>query len=163
MHMGTSLDCRDDWDAYVGYVFQSLNPFIVNLAPDAGIGGVAEGRPVDIRNELPTGAREDYDLVRAILRNPVEAIDKFRVSLRAHNAGPAVGMDFSNQHAFIISCQLEAVIGIEVVRVKCVHSIVLLFLLSSGGIELDSRVLVGHHPVNLCNCLSVSEGSGRIV
>ena len=64
--MGTSLDCRDDWDAYVGYVFQNLNTFIVNLAPDAGIGGVAEGGPIDISNELPTGARNDYDLVRSI-------------------------------------------------------------------------------------------------
>jgi hypothetical protein len=78
----------------------------VNLAPDAGIGGVAEGGPIDVGNELPTGARKDYDLVRAILRNPVEAIDKLRVSLRGHNARPAVGVDFSNQHSFIISCQL---------------------------------------------------------
>src|SRR6201987_2016147 len=97
MHVGTSLDCRDDWDAYVGYVFQSLNTFIVNLAPDAGIGGVTEGGPVDVSNEFPTGARKDYDLVRAILRNPVEPIDKFRVRLRGHNVRPAVCVDFSNQ------------------------------------------------------------------
>src|ERR1700731_1141414 len=107
MHMGTSLDCRDDWDAYVGYVFQNLNAFIVNLAPDAGIGGVAEGGPVDIRNEFPTGARKDYDLVRAILRNPVEPIDKFRVRLRGHNARPAISVEFSNQHAFVISGELQ--------------------------------------------------------
>jgi hypothetical protein len=104
--MGTSLDCRDDWDAYVGYVFQDLNTFIVNLAPNAGIGCVAERGPINISNELPTGARKDYDLVRAILRNPVEPIDKFRVRLRGHNARPAVGVDFSKQHAFVISCQL---------------------------------------------------------
>src|SRR4029077_17490813 len=115
MHVGTSLDCCDDWDAYVGYVFQSLNTFIVNLAPDARIGGVAEGGPIDIRNELPTGAREDYDLVRAILRNPVEPIYKFRVRLRGHDARPAVGVEFGNQHAFVISCQLEVVISIEIV------------------------------------------------
>src|ERR1700678_38146 len=106
MHMGASFDCRDDWDADVGYVFQNLNAFIMNLAPNAGIGGVAEGGPVDIRNELPTGARKDYDLVRAILRNPVEPIDKLRVRLGGHNARPAVGVDLSNQHAFVISCQL---------------------------------------------------------
>jgi len=29
--------------AYVGYVFQKLNAFVVNLAPNAGIGDVAEG------------------------------------------------------------------------------------------------------------------------
>src|SRR5258706_13059349 len=103
MHMGSSLDCRDDWDAYVGYVFQNLNTFIVNLAPNAGIGGVAEGGPINVSNELPTGASNDYDLVRAILRNPVEPIDKFRVRLRGHNARPAVGWEFSNQHTIVIS------------------------------------------------------------
>jgi hypothetical protein len=96
MHVGTSLDCRNDWDAYVGYVFQNLNPFIVNLAPDAGIGRVAEGGPIDIGNELSTSARKDDDLVRAILRNPVEPIDKFRVRFCGHNEWPAVGVEFSN-------------------------------------------------------------------
>src|SRR5579864_3568623 len=106
MHMGPSLDCRDDRHAYVGYVFQSLNTFIVNLAPNARIGDVAEGGPIDISNELSTGARKDYDLVRSVLRNPVEPVDKFRVRLRGHNARPAVGVEFGNQHAFVISCQL---------------------------------------------------------
>src|ERR1700752_3406589 len=106
MHVGTSLDCRDDWDAYVGYVFQNLNTFIVNLARDGGIGGVAEGGPVDIGNDLPARPRKDYDLVRAILRNTIEPVDKFRVRLRGHNAWAAVGVEFSNQHAFVISCQL---------------------------------------------------------
>jgi|SRR5580698_2452480 hypothetical protein len=106
MHMGASLDCRNDWDAYVGYVFQHLNAFVVNLAPDAGIRGVPEGGPIDISNELPTGTCKDYDLVRSILRNPVKGVDKFRVSLRAHNERPAVVMEFSNEHAFVISCQL---------------------------------------------------------
>src|SRR5713101_4013645 len=118
MHVRTSLDCRDDWDAYVGYVFQSLNTFIVNLAPDAGIGGVAEGGPIDIGNEIPTCAREDYDLVRAILRNPVEGLDKFRVSLRAHSERPAVAVEFSNQHTIVISCQLHVVISVEIVTLK---------------------------------------------
>src|SRR6202035_4814412 len=106
MHMGTSLDSRDDRDAYVGYVFQNLNTFIVNLAPNAGIGDVAEGGPIDISNELATCARKDYDLVRSILRNPVEGLDNLRVSLRAHNERPAIAVEFSNQHAFVISCQL---------------------------------------------------------
>src|SRR5579863_6547610 len=106
MHVGASLDCRDDWDAYVGYVFQNLNTFIVNLAPDAGIGSVAEGGPIDIGNELPTSARKDYDLVRSILRNPVEPIDKFCVRLGRHNERSAVGVEFGNHHAFVISCQL---------------------------------------------------------
>jgi hypothetical protein len=68
--MGTSLDSRNDRHSYVGYVFQNLNAFVVNLTPDAGIGDIAERGPIDISNELATRARQDYDLVRPILRNP---------------------------------------------------------------------------------------------
>jgi hypothetical protein len=42
--MGASLYSRDHRHAYVGYVFQSLNAFVVNLAPNAGISSVAERR-----------------------------------------------------------------------------------------------------------------------
>src|SRR5580658_6392827 len=104
--MGTSLDGRDDRHAYVGYVFQSLNAFVVNLAPNSGIGNIAERGPLDIGNELTACACEDHDLVRSILRNPVESIDKFRVSLRAHNERPPVDVKLGNQHTFVISCQL---------------------------------------------------------
>src|SRR5580698_434876 len=104
--MGSSFDCRDHRHAYVGYFFQSLNTFIVDLAPNPGSGDIAERGPIDISNELPTCAGEDYDLVRSILRNPIEGIDKFRVSLRGHNERPAVAVELSNQHAFVISCQL---------------------------------------------------------
>src|SRR5438477_3679389 len=104
--MGTSLDSRDDRHAYVGHILQNLNAFVVNLAPNAGIGGIAERGPLDISNELPTSAREDYDLVRSILRNPVEGLDKFRVSLRGHNERAAVAVELSNQHAFVISSQV---------------------------------------------------------
>src|SRR5580692_1391880 len=105
MHMGTSLDSRDDRLSYVGYVFQNLNTFVMNLTPDAGIGDIAERGPIDIRNEPPTCARQDYDLVRPILRNPVEGIDKFRVRLRGHDERSAVVVEFSNQHTFVIACQ----------------------------------------------------------
>src|SRR5579864_9197766 len=119
--MGASLNSRDDRHAYVGYVFQSLNAFVVNLAPNTGIGDIAERGPIDISNEPPTCAREDYDLVRSILRNPVEGIDKFRVSLRSHNERSAVAVELSNQHTFVISCQLQAGVGIEVVISKRLH------------------------------------------
>src|SRR6266403_5757035 len=105
MYMGTSLDSRDDRHAYVGYIFQNLNAFVMNLAPHAGIGDIAERGPIDISNELPAFARQDYDLVRPILRNPVEGIDKFRVRLRGHDERSAVGVEFSNQHTFVIACQ----------------------------------------------------------
>src|SRR6201988_3437911 len=105
MHMGTSLDSRDDRHSYVGYVFQHLNAFVVNLTPNAGIRDIAERGPIDISNELPTCARQDYDLVRPILRNPVEGIDKFCVRLRGHDERSAVGVEFSNQHPFVIAWQ----------------------------------------------------------
>src|SRR6478672_6050283 len=125
MHMGTSLDSRDDRHSYVGYVLQNLNAFVVNLTPDAGIGDVAERGPIDISNELSTCARQDYDLVRPILRNPVEGIDKFCVRLRGHDERSAVGVEFSDEHTLGISRELQTAIGIEVVGLKCIHNIFL--------------------------------------
>src|SRR5271155_424066 len=104
--MGAPFDSRDDRHAYVGYVFQNLNAFVVNLAPDAGIGDIAERGPIDVSNEFPTCARQNYDLVRTVLRDPVEGLDKFGVSFRAHNERSAVAVELSNQHTFVISCQL---------------------------------------------------------
>jgi hypothetical protein len=40
--MGAPFDSRDGRHAYVGYIFQNLNAFIMNLAPHAGIGDVAK-------------------------------------------------------------------------------------------------------------------------
>src|SRR5437773_9143835 len=121
--MGTSLDSRDDRHAYVGYILQNLNAFVVNLAPNAGIGGIAERGPLDISNELPTSAREDYDLVRSILCNSVEGIDKFRVRSRGHNEWPAVAVELNHKYAFGVPCELQVTIGGEVVILKCSHSI----------------------------------------
>src|SRR6266550_3634880 len=123
--MGTSLDSRDDRHAYISYVFQNLYAFVVNLAPNAGIGGIAERGPIDISNELPTSAREDYDLVRSILRNSVEGIDKFRVRSRGHNEWPAVAVELNHKYAFGVPRELQVTIGGEVVILKCLHSIFL--------------------------------------
>src|SRR6266705_3337947 len=79
--MGASLDSRDHRHAYIGYVFQKLNAFVVNLAPNAGIGDVAERRKIDVRNKLAARSRQNYDLVRSILCNPIEGIDKLRMIL----------------------------------------------------------------------------------
>src|SRR5579862_3389604 len=125
--MGTSLDSRDDRHANVGYILQNLNAFVVNLAPNAGIGGIAKRGPIDIRNELPTSAREDYDLVRSILRNSVEGIDKFCVRLRGHNEGPAIAVELSHKYASGIPRELQVTVGGEVVILKCLHSIFLSF------------------------------------
>src|SRR5438046_10545808 len=128
--MGTSLDSRDDGHAYVGYIFQNLNAFVVNLAPNAGIGGIPERGPIDISNELPTSAREDYDLVRSILRNSVEGIDKFRVRWRGHNEWPAVAVELNDKYAFGVARRLQITIGGEVVILMCLHSIFLSFFVS---------------------------------
>src|SRR2546425_12874158 len=127
--MGTSLDSRDDRHTYIGYVFQNLNAFIVNLAPNAGIGGIAERGPIDISNELPTSAREDYDLVRSVLSNPVEGIDKFRVRLRRHNERPAVAVELGDQYAFGVARQLQITIGGEVVILMCLHNVMFYWLI----------------------------------
>ena len=41
--MGSSLDSRDDRHAYIGNIFEELSSFVVNLAPNARIGDIAEG------------------------------------------------------------------------------------------------------------------------
>src|ERR1700756_5356342 len=126
--MGTSFDSSDDRHAYIGDIFQHLNAFVVNLAPNAGIGDIAERGPIDIGNKLPTCAREDYDLVRPILRNPVEGLDKFRMSLRAHNERPAVVVELSDQYTLVISRQFQVVISSKVVTLN-LHRFLLSVLL----------------------------------
>jgi hypothetical protein len=85
---------------YVGNVFQNLNAFVVNLAPNAEVGNIVERGLM----KLLTCARQDHDFVRSILGNPVEGIDKFRVRLRAHNGRPTVAVELSNQHTLGFSC-----------------------------------------------------------
>jgi len=87
----TTLNSRDHRHAYVRDILDNLNTFVVNLAPDAGIGNIAEGRKIDAGNELSARSCEDHDLNRAILRDAVESIDEFRVILRRKSEWPAVG------------------------------------------------------------------------
>src|SRR5882724_12812063 len=122
--MGASLDSRDDRHADVGYVFQNLSAFVVNLAPNAGIGDVAERCPIDPNNEVPACARQDHDLVGSILRNPVKGIDNLRVMLCRESARPAVAVKFDNQYTVGISRELHGAIGGEVVILN-LHSILL--------------------------------------
>lgn len=51
--MSASLDSRDEGYTYIGYVFQDLNAFIMNLAPNRGIGDVAKRGPFDTGNKVP--------------------------------------------------------------------------------------------------------------
>src|SRR5258708_10070681 len=67
MDLGTSLDRCYDRHAHVGYVFQDLNAFVMDLAPYAGIGNVGERRPIYTVHDVPSLPREDYDLIRSIL------------------------------------------------------------------------------------------------
>src|ERR1700741_2954700 len=119
--MGPSLNSRDDRHTYVGYVFQSLDAFVMNLAPNARICDIPERRPIDINNKLPAGAGQDHDFVRSILRNPIEGIDKLRVSLCGHNERSAFAVEFNYQHAQDVSAQPQTAIGGEISRLCCIH------------------------------------------
>ena len=90
VHMGASFNSRNHWHAYVGNVLDNLNTFVMDLAPNAGIGDVAEGRKIDTGNELPACSRQDHDLIRAILRDPVESVDQLGVILRCESEWPAL-------------------------------------------------------------------------
>jgi hypothetical protein len=61
---------------------------------------------IDVRNEIPACPRQDYNLVRSILRDPVKGVDKLRMVLRGENERPAVAVKFDNQHTVGISRQL---------------------------------------------------------
>ena len=67
MDIGTPLDGCNDRHANVGYVFQDLSALVMGLAPYAGIGNVAERRPIHTDHKVPSRPREDYDLIRSIL------------------------------------------------------------------------------------------------
>jgi hypothetical protein len=96
VHMGSSLDSRDDRHAYIGYVLQKLNAFVVNLAPNAGIGDVAEGWEIDFGNELPACSRQNDNLVLSVLGDPVKGIDKLRMILCRESERPALAVKLDN-------------------------------------------------------------------
>src|SRR5437870_5092229 len=98
--MSAPLDSRDDGHAYIGNIFEKLNAFVVNLVPNAGIGDVAEGRKIDLRDEVPTCAGQDYNLVRPVLRDPVKSIHKLRVILCRESEWPVIAVKFGNQDTF---------------------------------------------------------------
>jgi hypothetical protein len=47
-----TLDSRDDRHAYIGYVFKNLTALVVSLAPNTGIGHIAERGEINSRNEI---------------------------------------------------------------------------------------------------------------
>ena len=122
MNIRTSFDSRDDRHTYVGYVFQNLTAFIVNLAPNAGIGNIAKRVPIDPNNEVATCTRQYDDLVCPVLRNPVKGIHDLRMVLCRESARPAIAVKFNNQHALGISRHLHGAIGAEVVSLMDLHS-----------------------------------------
>src|SRR6267142_4365666 len=130
--MGSSLDSRDDRHAYIGYIFEELNAFVVNLAPNARIGDVAEGREIDFGNELPACSRQNHNLVLSILGDPVKGIDKLRMILRRESERPALAVKFDNEHTVSIPRQLQAAIGSKIVILK-LHRILHIALRYSGG------------------------------
>src|ERR1700747_1631799 len=125
MDMRTSFDSRDDRHTYVGYVFQNLTAFVVNLAPNAGIGNIAKRVPIDPDNEVAICTRHYDDLVCSILRNPVKGIHDLRMVLRRESARPSIAVKFENQHALGIPRHLHGAIGAEVVSLMGLHSTLL--------------------------------------
>src|SRR3984893_3349645 len=122
MDMRSSFDSRDDRHAYVGYVFQNLSAFVVNLAPNTGIGNIAKRVPIDPNNEVAFCARQYDDLVCSILRNPVKGIHDLRMVLCRASAPPAIAVKFDNQHVVGMPQHLEFAIGTEVVCWRGFHS-----------------------------------------
>jgi len=78
----------------------------VHLAPNAGVGDIAERRKVDPRDERSACSGQDYDLVRPILRNPLEGVDKIRMVPRRKGQRPAVGVELGHQHSLGVPGQL---------------------------------------------------------
>src|SRR6267143_4753892 len=122
--MGSSLDSGDDRHAYIGYIFEELSAFIVNLAPNARIGDVAEGREIDFGNELPACSRQNHNLVLSILGDPVKGIDELRMILCRESEGPVLAVKFDNEYTVSIPRQLQAAIGSKVV-ILTLHRILL--------------------------------------
>src|SRR4029077_19507899 len=125
MNIRTSFDSRDDRHTYVGYVFQNLTAFVVNLAPNARIGNIAKRVPIDSNNEVAVGPRQYADLFCSIWRNPVKGIHDLRMVLCRESARPAIAVKFNNQHALGISRHLHGAIGGEVLSLMCLHSTLL--------------------------------------
>jgi len=70
---------------------------------------------IDAGNELPACSRQDHDLVRSILCDPVKSIDELGMVLRRENEWPAVAVELDDQYAFGVARQLQAPVGSEVV------------------------------------------------
>src|SRR5579862_743889 len=126
MNIRTSFDSRDDRHTYVGYVFQNLTAFVVNLAPYAGIGNIAKRVPIDANNEVAICTRQYDDLVCSILRNPVKGIHDLRMMLCRESARPAIAVKFDNQYALGVSRHLHGAIGVEVLSLMGLHNTLLL-------------------------------------
>src|SRR5207245_5800685 len=92
MYVGMSLDRSNNWHSNVRQVLEYLHSLVVHLAPNAGIGDIAERRKIDSQDELSACSRKDNDLVCSILRNPVEGVHKFCMILSRKGQRTAIGM-----------------------------------------------------------------------
>jgi len=62
-------------------ILENLNTLVVYLTPHSGIGDISEGREINSWDKRSACSCQDHDVVRSILRNPVESVDKLRVIL----------------------------------------------------------------------------------
>src|SRR4029077_2942810 len=119
--MRSSFDSRDDGHADIGYVFKNLTALVVSLAPNTGVGDIAESGEINSRNEIAACAGYDDDLVRSILRDPVEGVEKLCMVLSSEGERPAVAVKFSNQHTCVVSCQLQAAVLGKISWLRSLH------------------------------------------
>src|SRR5207247_9494747 len=106
--MGSAFNSSDHRHAYVSDILNNLDTFIMNLTPNAWIGNVAEGWKIDAGNELPACSRQDHDLVRSILCDPVTSIDELGVVLRGDTEWHAASVKLEDQDTLRVSRQFHA-------------------------------------------------------
>jgi len=102
MDLGATLDDGDDRDAYIDYIFWGL----MDLAAHAAIGGARKRRPIDTDHEVPSGARENYNLVHSILGNLGEGVRNLCVSFCGERERSSVIMHLHERHTLGVPGQL---------------------------------------------------------
>src|SRR5437899_4983412 len=91
-------------------ILENLNTLVVHLAPDIRVGDIAERRKVDPRDELPARSRQDHDLIRPILGNPIEGLHEVGMILPRKGQRATIAVELDYQHTVCISGHPQAAI-----------------------------------------------------
>src|SRR4029077_3179350 len=123
MHVCTAFNRGNYRHADVCQIFQDLNPFVVSLAPDCGIGNIAKGREIYTWDEFPACARQDHDLVFTVLRDTIKALDKVRVVQRSKSQRTTIAVELADQHTLGITASFYAAVSGEISRLLLLHDV----------------------------------------